>query len=94
MFNGLIASIRKVMLGVSDFESFVRTAESRSIADLWVGLLFDHDIPARVTSQLSSTFMGDGMAHDIFVREVDAEKAKRILAAYWDDQPAEVRHDQ
>jgi hypothetical protein len=94
VFSGLIASIRKVMVGDSWFESLVRTAESRSIAVLWVSLLFDHDIPARVTSQLSSAFMGDGMAHGIFVREVDAQEAKRILAAYWDDQSAEVGHDQ
>ncbi len=46
----------------------------------------DHGIPARCTAQLSSGFMGDGMAHDILVREGDLEEAKRILAAYWDDE--------
>ena len=86
MLRSLIASIRKLVFGPSRFEGHVRTGESRAIADLWVSLLMDHGIPARCTAQLSSGFMGDGMAHDILVREGDLEEAKRILAAYWDDE--------
>ena len=94
VLRSLITSIRQWVFGASRFESCVRTAESRSIADLWVDLLVDHGIPARCTAQLSSGFMGDGMAHDILVREVDREEAKRILAAYWEDESESRTEDQ
>ena len=38
--------------------------------------------------------MGDGMAHDILVREVDLEEAKRILTAYWEDESESRTEDQ
>jgi len=94
VFRSVIGSIRQAIFGSPRFESRVRTAESRSIADLWVALLIDHGIPARCTAQLSSGFMGDGMPHDILVREVDLQEATRILTAYWKDESESSREDQ
>ena len=76
--------LRRFIFGEPSSESVIRTASSRTVAELWVNLLHDHGIPARAVPPLPASFMGDGMQHRLIVRTEHAEEAERILRTLWD----------
>ncbi len=79
-----LTRLRRLILGEPSNECVLRTAATRAVAELWLNLLADHGVPARVASALPANFMGDGIQHRLIVRSNDAEEAEAILRAYWD----------
>lgn len=84
MISAWLLRLRRLVLGEPSDECVIRTAPIRAVAELWVNLLSDHDVPARSIPALPASFMGDGMQHRLVVRAEHAEEAERILRALWD----------